>query len=188
VLASAPNSDRFNLYVGLIGGGSALLGALVGGVVSGRYTLKGEEKRQRFAREEAIRIEESERRRLDDEARGVAMAMAADFLKAHWWLFAARELRVFSPDHPFTVPPQEDRKLVGSRLSPEVWAKVVSAEALVESLVRGREGLKGRVDAGGWDAISGFVDSAITALEEAQDALSALTGSKFKIAPLVPGD
>jgi hypothetical protein len=118
----------------LITAGAGVVGALVGGLVSGVLSLRGERSRQKFAREM-----EEERQRLDAERettvmRGALRLLCRQFIDAEnactitlgsgfWW---PRKI-------PFEVDlPLDDQKLIASSLSAKDWLVVDGARGLIE--------------------------------------------------------
>jgi uncharacterized protein YjhX (UPF0386 family) len=129
------------LGLAVISAGSAVVGSLVGGGVTGFLALKGEKKRQEFARSIEQRKEEREDRATLALARGAGREWArrfsdnrativAAYQRGHWW---PSEVDIQT----FTV--HEDRKLVASMLSAEDFRAVEIAESNLYSTVMVRE-------------------------------------------------
>jgi hypothetical protein len=133
----------------LITGGSAVLGSLVGGGITGYFALKGERKRQEFAESVEQRKEERE----DQATLAVACGAAREWARilsedrvsiktaldqGHWWPSDEDVQR-------FTF--HEDRKLVASVLSPEDFRAVEAAEfALYNALMMRNTLFEGTTD------------------------------------------
>jgi len=173
---AAASSNHFTLYVALITGASALLGAAVGGIVSGKYTLKGEEKRQQFAREEAARRDQREAERERTAAQGAARVMAGEFKRALAMLESAKNARRIWLPHSIDRPPVEDRKLIASLLDGARWQRITTAELVVTTMLEHHTDLQTRFDQGGFDdEIERFLDLTISTMRSAIGALRPLT-------------
>lgn len=189
LLAKAADPNHFTLYVALITGGSALLGAAVGGLISGAFSLEGEKKRQQFAREEATRRDDREDRREDAAAQGAARVMASEFKRALSILIAAKLARAVFPEHSINVSEVADRKLVAPRLDAAQWHRVVVGEQVLRAMVEHRATLAARFQGHGFDGeVERFMDQGIDVIEKAIAALRPLTGGNVNeaAAPLVP--
>lgn len=189
LLAKAADPNHFTLYVALITGASALLGAAVGGFVSGWFALQGEEKRQQFAREEAVRQEARQDEQDRAIAQGAARVMAAEFKRALSILMAAKLARAMFPEHSMNLSEVEDRKLLASRLDAAQWHRAVVAEQVLRAMTENRGDLLLRFQARGFDAeVARFMDQGIEMVERAINSLRPLTGENVDdaAAPVVP--
>jgi hypothetical protein len=114
----------------LITGGAAVFGSLIGGCVTGYFTLKGESKRQLFARE----TEQGQREHEDEKERAAARGAARDWRSMlkdsatlltvcrqaqSWW--GDEQALSFFPSIP-------ERRLVASRMSGKEWDDLEHAE------------------------------------------------------------
>jgi hypothetical protein len=126
----------------LISGGSAVAGALVGGSITGFFSLKSEEKRQEFVRSAEQRKEAREDQATLAVARGAArewahllrenrLSIAAAITSDHWWPSDSDVER-------FSV--HDDRKLVASMLSPEDFDVIERAESSLYNQLMLRDG------------------------------------------------
>jgi hypothetical protein len=114
----------------LITGGAAALGSLIGGCVTGFFSLRGEVKRQDFARA----TERSQRDHDDEKERAAARGAARDWRlmlkdsgslltvcrQAQSWWETEQNLSFF--------PSTPERRLVASRMTSEEWADLEHAE------------------------------------------------------------
>jgi hypothetical protein len=127
--------------VPLISGGSAIVGALAGGSITGYFALKGEKKRQEFAESVEQRKEEREDQATLALARGIGREWArilrdnratidAAYKEGYWWPSDVDIQR-------FTV--HEDRKLVASMLAAEGFKTIEIAESTLHSTLMVRD-------------------------------------------------
>jgi hypothetical protein len=142
-----------------ITGGAGVLGALIGGAVTGGLTLLGEKNRQKFAA-----WMEEQRNERQDEERARAVRAAARVLR-HLLLSKSHPVEVSVEQGcwwPSTTtvavdfPAREWRLLAGS-MTTEAWANVERAERRLRAADEGREhfpehGSKGSDDLPGLDA------------------------------------
>jgi hypothetical protein len=130
------------LTVTLVSAGAGIAGAVLGGTVAGIVSLRAEDKRQRFAREE----DETRRQREDRQERllavGAARAWRMRLLRIgitysrsvrleQWWDV---DTELLPP------PPLEDQKRVASALDSRSWGRVQMAEFSVASTFTVRRG------------------------------------------------
>ena len=130
-----------DLALALISGGSAVVGSLIGGGITGFFALRGEKNRQEFARSIEQRKEEREDQATAVVARGAArewarvltnnrLSIKAAIGQGHWWP-AEADVKAFAF--------HEDRKLVASILSPDDYAAVERAEFILYNHMMRRE-------------------------------------------------
>jgi hypothetical protein len=129
------------LVAGISSGWAAILGALVGGSITGVVTLLAEGERQKFqqrlADKAAAKAESQERavargaaRALRSQLLRVAANMAVSGRQGKWWPLD-RQVEI---EFPF-----EDRKLVASLLPPRDWTMVEFSEANYLNLLGRRQ-------------------------------------------------
>lgn len=166
-----------DLWVAVIAASAALLGAVVGGLVSGWFSLKGEDKRQKFARDEAA---DREARDIDRDralARGAARVIAAEFKVARALLRSAAISQAIWPERKLALAELEDRKRVATLLDANEWHSVVTAEVVIRTMAEHRVTLAETVALAGWHPeIQRFMDQGTAACTAAIAALRPLTG------------
>ncbi len=130
VFAQAAEETVSRETLALITGGAAALGSLIGGCVTGFFTLRGESKRQQFARDT-----EQDQRAYDDEkeraaARGAARDWRSMLKDSASLLTVCRQAQSWWGDEQGVshFPSVPERRLVASRMSGEEWADLERAE------------------------------------------------------------
>ena len=129
------------LGLALISAGSAVAGSLVGGAITGFFTLKGEKKRQDFAQSVEQRRQEREDQATLAVVRGAArewarllsenrLSIDTATARGHWWP-SASNVQMFTS--------HEDRKLIASMLSRDDFATLERAESGLYNMVMMRE-------------------------------------------------
>jgi hypothetical protein len=179
VTTAASESDRLDLWVGLIAGASALLGAAIGGLIAGRYSLKGERARQEFAREEAARLRKE---RLEDErraARGVARVVSGEFRKLSAVVRTAQEHESLAAPISITEVPVADLQLLARQLTREQWHSIVIATLVVDQLVNHSE--KHSIAAEGKERYKDLMAEYESVFETAQWSLGQLTSDDAEV-------
>jgi hypothetical protein len=118
----------------LIAGGSAVVGSAVGGLVSGAFGLRGERKRQLFARETRDDERDHQTQQELKLARGAAREMRATFRQSRERLHVALESKGWWPqDEPLRTSPAhfEERKLLASLMTKEQWDAIERADTAI---------------------------------------------------------
>jgi hypothetical protein len=125
----------------LISAGSAVAGSLIGGGITGYYTLRGEAKRQAFARS----VERQKEKREDQATLAVARGAAREWARRlrenktsietaikqdHWWPYTT-DVEMFNV--------HDDRKLIAAVLSDEDFDVLVQAESSLYNAMKKRD-------------------------------------------------
>jgi hypothetical protein len=185
LLSTATNAAPSDLRVVLIGAGAAVLGAVVGGLLTGWVSLRAEDKRQNFQREldAASAQRDAEHERL--VIRGLARATRTQLLLAVMMIRASARTGAWWPVHQEIEirVEHEDRKQLASHLAAEAWTEIETAEAMFANLVA-RRGTRQRYrdhtfgtgplvfDASDRDLMRSTHDNLVTAM----NALATLSG------------
>ncbi len=134
-----------------IGSGAAILGALVGGAVTGYLSLRGEDKRQQFLAEQEVRRSSKDEQREAQVIVGIARVLASRLetvevnirfaaTNGAWWPVGAVERPDIHVD---------DLKLLAAHMGTLPWRKVADALAVIDLSILTRASIDDLTPEGG---------------------------------------